>query len=71
MAANQIEAVARYTKLPLHLALARVLASEPLTPAQLRRRCRATIHELRCFIQASLFLGLLQWTPPQTGANAP
>lgn len=53
----------RYTALPQHLEMARVLAAGPISPAELRRRCRVGITDLRAFLQASLFLGLLHWLP--------
>lgn len=55
--------VARYSVQPQHLEMARVLAAEPLSPAALRRRCRVGLVELRGFLQAGLFLGLLRWAP--------
>lgn len=59
--------VARYTMQPRHLAMARALAREPLTPAQLFRQCRVPLADLRGFIQACLFLGLAQWVDPSGG----
>lgn len=53
----------RYTALPPHLEMARVLAAGPVSPAELRRRCRVGIGDLRAFLQACLFLGLLHWLP--------
>lgn len=53
----------RYTALPQHLEMARMLAAGPISPAELRRRCRVGITDLRGFLQACLFLGLLHWLP--------
>ena len=55
--------VSRYTLLPQHLELARHLAHGPVSPAELRRRCRLSLADLRGFLQAGLFLGLLHWLP--------
>lgn len=58
--------VSRYTVQPQHLELARALAAEPLTPAQLCRLCRVSLVELRSFLQACLMLGLAQWVDSST-----
>ena len=55
--------VARYTLQPQHLELARCLAVAPISPADLRRRCRVGLTQLRGFLQACLFLGLVYWVP--------
>jgi hypothetical protein len=55
--------VARYTKLPQHLAMARTMAQGPIAPADLRRRCRVSLSDLRGFLQAALFLGVIHWLP--------
>jgi hypothetical protein len=55
--------VTRYTVLPQHLAMARELARGAAAPAELRRRCRVGLTELRGFLQAALFLGLVHWLP--------
>jgi hypothetical protein len=55
--------VSRYTTLPQHRALARELARGPCSPAELRRRCRVSLADLRGFLQACLFLGLANWMP--------
>ena len=57
----------RHSAVPLHLERARALAEGPMTPAQLRQKCRADVAELRCFLQAGLWLGLLGWL--QAGAG--
>lgn len=59
--------VARFTSLPRHLELARCLAVAPISPAELRRRCRVSLTELRGFLQACLFLGLVYWVPSTRG----
>ena len=33
------------------------------SPADLRRRCRVGLTQLRGFLQACLFLGLVYWVP--------
>ena len=55
--------VAPYTRLPRHLDMARCLAAGPLSPAQLQRQARVSLRELRGFLQACLFLGLVHWLP--------
>lgn len=52
-----------YTRLPRHLDMARCLAAGPLSPAGLRRQARVSLRELRGFLQACLFLGLVHWLP--------
>ena len=61
--------VSRYSAVPVHLEMARALAEGPMTPSRLRRKCRADIAELRCFLQACLWLGLLGWL--HNGAGLP
>lgn len=58
MSAAQVD---RYSRNPRHLDLARHLAHGPATPTELRRHARLSEDELRGFIQAGLFLGLLRW----------
>lgn len=52
-----------YTAVPQHLAMARCLAAAPISPADLRRRSRVSLTDLRGFLQACLFLGLANWVP--------
>lgn len=71
----RLEDVSRYSNLPLHLELARTMAGGGMTPSRLRRECRTSIAEIRCFLQACLFLGLVQWgsapdAPPAVAAGA-
>jgi hypothetical protein len=56
-----IAAVERYSLQPLHRELARWLFEAPQSPSQLRHRTRCNVSELRSFVQACLFLGLLRW----------
>ncbi len=63
LAAPAAGAVQRCTRLPRHLALARVLEAGPTTPSQLRRTARVDIDDLRRFPQACLMLGLVHWLP--------
>ncbi|MDE2396005.1 MAG: hypothetical protein KGM91_11270 [Burkholderiales bacterium] len=58
VAAERIES---FTRLPHHLELARWLCGGPATPSELRRRARVSVSDLRRFIQACLYLGLLGW----------
>lgn len=51
----------RYTRQPRHLEIARCLAQGPIAPADLRRRCRLSLLDLRSFLQAALFVGLVHW----------
>lgn len=61
LVALKLQEVARYSAVPVHLEMARALAEAPMTPSRLRRKCRVDIAELRCFLQACLWLGLLGW----------
>ncbi|MFO1327001.1 MAG: hypothetical protein U1F56_06560 [Rubrivivax sp.] len=61
--------VTRYTRLPRHLEMGRLLAEAPLSPAELRRRARVSLHDLRAFLQACLFLGLIHWIPAARGTD--
>ena len=56
-----VSRVGRYSKLPRHLELAGQLAGAPASPSALRRRVRTSVVEVRRFVQAGLFLGLVQW----------
>ncbi len=56
--------IANYTKMPLHLEMARRLLDSRLTPIQLHRIFRQSARDLRCFMQACLLLGLLRWAAP-------
>ena len=56
--------VSRLTSMPQHREMARCLAVAPVSPAELRRRCRVSLSDLRGFLQACLFLGLTYWVPP-------
>jgi hypothetical protein len=53
----------RYTRTPRMLEMARCLADSPVTPAELRRYAAASVSDVRCFVQACLFLGLAYWAP--------
>jgi hypothetical protein len=55
--------VSRFTLLPQHREMARCLAVAPISPADLRRRSRVSLVDLRGFLQACLFLGLAYWVP--------
>lgn len=57
----------RFTRTPRHRILARRLGEAPATPSELRRQGLVSVRELRCFLQASLFLGLVDWTEPPLG----
>jgi hypothetical protein len=57
----------RYTRQPRHLEIARCLAQGPISPADLRRRCRLSLLDLRGFLQAALFLGLVHWVSDGPG----
>jgi hypothetical protein len=61
--------VARHSRLPRHLELARRLQQGPATPSQLRRHVRINVAELRCFLQACLMLNLLRWVPMAAAAQ--
>lgn len=55
--------VSRFTAQPQHLEMARHLAAAPVSPADLRIRSRVGLADLRGFLQACLFLGLVYWVP--------
>lgn len=55
--------VSRFTTLPQHRAMARCLSVAPISPAELRRRSRVSLADLRGFLQACLFLGQVHWVP--------
>jgi hypothetical protein len=55
--------VSRFTMLPQHREMARCLAVAPISPADLRRHSRVSLTDLRGFLQACLFLGLIYWVP--------
>ncbi len=63
--------VARYSTAPLYRDMARAFDDGPMTPSQLRRRCRADISVLRGFLQAFLLMGLLTWLPGEAGTTRP
>ena len=56
--------ISRYTALPHLREMACCLAVAPISPAELRHRCRVGLTDLRAFLQACLFLGLVYWVPP-------
>ena len=53
--------IGRYSRLPRHMELARQLVAGPMTPSALRRNVRVSVADLRRFLQACLFLGLVHW----------
>jgi hypothetical protein len=55
--------VQRFTRLPRHLDLAAVLFSARVTPAELQQRTGHSAAEMRPFLQACLFLGMVWWSP--------
>ena len=59
VAASHIE---RYSRQPRHLELARLLMAGPISPSALRRQVRISVPDLRRFLQACLFLGLVRWS---------
>ncbi len=59
VAASQIE---RYSRQPRHLELARLLLAGPISPSALRRQVHISVPDLRRFLQACLFLGLVRWS---------
>jgi hypothetical protein len=61
LAAERIE---RYSRQPRHLDLMRLLQRGPVTPSVLRRQVRIGVADLRCFLQACLFLDLIRWDRP-------
>ena len=60
VAAERIE---RHSRQPRHLQLAQALQQGPVSPSTLRRQVRIGVADLRCFLQACLFLGLVRWDP--------
>jgi len=59
-----LERIERHTRQPRHLELGRRLATASATPSELRRHVRISVRDLRCFVQACLFLDLVRWAPP-------
>ena len=53
--------VARFTRAPQELDMARMLQAAPTSPADLRRKARVSLADLRGFLQACLFLGQAYW----------
>ena len=53
--------VARFTRAPQELDMARLLQTAPTSPADLRRKARVSLADLRGFLQACLFLGQAYW----------
>ncbi len=53
--------IEHFTRQPRHLELMRRLQQGPASPSALRRHVRIGVADLRCFLQACLFLGLLRW----------
>lgn len=58
---HEVERIEPFTRQPRHLELMRRLQQGPATPSQLRRHVRIGVADLRGFLQACLFLGLLRW----------
>jgi len=58
---HEVERIEPFTRQPRHLELMRRLQQGPATPSQLRRHVRIGVGDLRGFLQACLFLGLLRW----------
>lgn len=60
--------ITRFTRLPRYLDLARRILEAPqrtLTPVELQRQTGVTALDMRRFLQASLFLGLVHWVWPE------
>lgn len=55
--------ISRFSLRPQHRQMARCLVHGPISPADLRRRSQAGLTDLRGFLQACLFLGLVFWVP--------
>ena len=53
--------VAHFTRAPQELDMARMLQAAPTSPADLRRKARVSLADLRGFLQACLFLGQAYW----------
>lgn len=63
IAALDIQHVVLYSRAPAHLHLAELMSRGVTTAAALRRASHVDERELRVFLQAGLFLRLLQWVP--------
>jgi hypothetical protein len=62
--------IEQHSRQPRHLELMRRLQQGAASPSALRRHVRIGVPELRGFLQACLFLGLLEWAEPaRTGQN--
>ncbi len=66
---HEVERIEPFTRQPRHLELMRRLQQGPATPSQLRRHVRIGIGDLRGFLQACLFLGLVRWAAAPTDQN--
>ena len=53
--------VERYSQVPKHLDMGRLLLAGPQTPSALRRQARVSVDDVRRFVQACLLLRLVQW----------
>ena len=53
--------IEQFTRQPRHLELMRRLQQGPASPSMLRRHVRIGVDDLRCFLQACLFLDLVRW----------
>jgi hypothetical protein len=63
LATTQDASLQRYSRLPRHLELTRLLFSGRVTPAEMQRQTGQSLAEMRPFLQACLFLGLAWWSP--------
>ncbi|MFO1330362.1 MAG: hypothetical protein U1F56_23665 [Rubrivivax sp.] len=62
-----VDRVERYSRRSRHLELMRRLQQGPATPEALRRHVHIDVPELRRFVQACLFLGLVRWPAARGG----
>lgn len=61
LAGVQAARIERFSRQPRHLELMRRLQQGPASPSDLRHQVRIQVPDLRCFLQACLFLGLVRW----------
>lgn len=57
--------IGHLTQHPCYRELERLLARGPVTPSALRRQARASVPDLRAFLQATLLLNLVAWQLPR------
>ena len=63
--------VERYSQVPKHLDMGRLLLAGPQTPSALRRQARVSVDDVRRFVQACLLVRLAHWAAADAAFNEP